>query len=147
MVTALDRLFLGAFSAPTADAEAWGVAADLAASGAVDWSSNGGFLLNDPNKSDITLDEDTINTGNGSDHVYGHLEVILPQFTSSSGLVITFLLPYPAGDRRSDRHGRTSTSSSTTSGRSHRRSSGQSPPTWSVAVRRGRRLPSPAAPA
>jgi hypothetical protein len=96
MVTAVDRLFLGAFSAPTADAEAWGVFADLAASGATDWSSNGGFLLNDPAKGDITLDENTINTGNGSDHVYGHLAVILPQFSSSSGLVITFYA-YPAG--------------------------------------------------
>ncbi len=104
MVTAVDRLFLGAYSAPTADAESWGVTADLAASGATDWSSGGGFVFNDPSKSDITVDSSYISAGSGSDHIYGDLAVVLPELSSSPGLVTSFYA-YPTGNS-----GQTSTS-------------------------------------
>ena len=96
MVTAVDRLFLGGYSAPTAMAESWGVTTDLAASGATDWSSGGGYVFNDPSKSDIQIDDNTISTGSGSDHVYGGLAVLLPQLGSSTGLVTGFYA-YPSG--------------------------------------------------
>jgi hypothetical protein len=70
--------------------------ARLAASGATDWSSGGGYIFNG-NKSSVEIDSDTINAGNGSDHIYGQLGVVLPQLGSATGLVTSFYA-YPSGE-------------------------------------------------
>ena len=63
MATAVDRLFLGPTSTAGAYGESWGVVASLYASGGTDWSSGGGYVFNDPNKSQIQIDSDTITSG------------------------------------------------------------------------------------
>ena len=87
MVTAVDRLFLGAYSAPSATAAAFGVQAMLASTGAADWSSAGGYVF----QSGITLDSDTIDGAGGDDHIYGDMAVMLPQLGSAGvGTVAAF---------------------------------------------------------
>jgi FG-GAP-like repeat/RTX calcium-binding nonapeptide repeat (4 copies) len=82
MVATVDRMFLGAYSAFNATAAAFGAEATLARSGATDWSSAGGYVFNGDHGS-VVLDSDQINTGDGSDHVYAKLGVILPNVGSS----------------------------------------------------------------
>ncbi len=96
MDTVIDRLFLGASSVAAATAASWGVTATLAASKATDWSSAGGYVFNG-GASSIKIDSDAINTGAGSDHVYGQLAVLLPQLSASSGVVTSFFA-YASGE-------------------------------------------------
>ena len=97
LVTAVDRLFLGSYSSASATAESWGVVANLAVSGATNWSSGGGYIFNDPSKSNITLDSDTISAGNGSDNIDGDMGVILPILGSTPGATTGFYA-YPVGE-------------------------------------------------
>ena len=97
MVTAVDRLFLGSYSSAAATSESWGVVANLAASGAPNGSSAGGYVFNDPSKSNITIDSDTISAGAGSDHIYGDMSVILPVLGSTPGAATGFYA-FPIGE-------------------------------------------------
>ena len=73
------------------------MSANLAHSGATDWSSAGGYIFNAGSKAGITIDSDTINAGSGSEHIYGDLGVVLPQLGSATGLVTAFVA-YPSGE-------------------------------------------------
>ena len=97
MVTAIDRLFLGAYSVAAATAESWGVTANLAASKSTDWSSSGGYVFNGATSASIEIDSSTINSGAGSDHIYGQLAVLLPQLGTATGVVTSFYA-YASGE-------------------------------------------------
>jgi hypothetical protein len=96
MVTAVDRLFEGPTSLPIDKANSWGVTTDIAATHATDWSSSGGFVYNQPIKSDVDIDSDTISAGAGSDKIYGDMAVIMPSIGSTAGLFSSFFA-YPVG--------------------------------------------------
>ena len=94
MVAAVDRLFLGAYSAVSATNAAFGAQATLAQSGAADWSLADGYVFH----SGIVLDSDTIDGGAGNDHVFGDMAVILPRLAAVGVGTVGALAAYPSGE-------------------------------------------------
>ena len=96
MVATIDRLFLGAYAAALAIADSRGVAAALAQTGAVDWSSAGGLVFNE-SSSDIRVNNDMIYAGDGASLIFGDNGVVLPQMGSANGLITAFRA-FPSGE-------------------------------------------------
>ena len=94
MLTAVDRLFLGAYSAVSATNAAFGAQATLARSGAADWSLADGYVFH----SGIVLDSDTIDGGAGNDHIFGDMAVILPRLAAAGVGTVAALSAYPSSE-------------------------------------------------